>query len=173
MTFIVNFFGGPGVGKSTLASGTFFYLKQNRVNCELATEYAKTLTWENRHSTLQCQPYVFGKQLYSLEMLVGQVDVIVTDSPICLSLFYKADKYPASFSQAVIDIFNGFKNINYYISRHKDEYDEVGRLSNINLAKNIDEKILIFLEEFQIDYKSIPRNFDSAELVAKEIMGKL
>ena len=173
MTLIVNFFGGPGVGKSTLASGTFFHLKQSRINCELVTEYAKTLTWENRHSTLQCQPYVFGKQLYSLEMLVDQVDVIVTDSPICLSLFYKADRYPASFSQAVIDIFNRFKNVNYYISRQQDEYDDVGRLSSINMAKNIDERILSFLDEFYIDYKTIPRNFDSAELVAKEIIEKL
>lgn len=173
MTLIINFFGGPGVGKSTLASGTFFYLKQNQINCELVTEYAKTLTWENRHSTLQCQPYVFGKQLYSLEMLVDQVDVIVTDSPICLSLFYKADKYPASFSQAVIDIFNKFNNRNYYISRQSDEYDEIGRLSNINIAKNIDEKILSFLDDFYIDYKTIPRNFNSAELIAKEIIENL
>lgn len=173
MTLIVNFFGGPGVGKSTLASGTFFHLKQNRVNCELVTEYAKTLTWENRHSTLQCQPYVFGKQLYSLEILLDQVDVIVTDSPICLSLFYRADKYPPSFSQAVIDIFNRFQNINYYISRQEDQYDEVGRLSSINAAKNIDEKILTFLDEFYIDYKTIPRDFNSAELVAQEIMQRL
>lgn len=173
MTLIVNFFGGPGVGKSTLASGTFFHLKQNRVNCELVTEYAKMLTWENRYSTLQCQPYVFGKQLYSLEMLLNQVDVIVTDSPICLSLFYKADKYPSSFSQAVIDIFHTFTNVNYYINRQEDEYDEVGRVSSLNIAKNIDEKILTFLDEFHIEYKSIPRNFDSADLVSKEIMQRL
>ena len=173
MAIIVNFFGGPGVGKSTLASGTFFYLKQNKVNCELVTEYAKTLTWENRRSTLQCQPYVFGKQLYSLEMLMDQVDVIVTDSPICLSLFYRADKYPSSFSQSVIDIFHTFTNINYYINRHEDQYDESGRLSSVNLAKNIDEKILTFLEEFNINYKTIPRDFNSAELVSKEIMQRL
>lgn len=173
MTLIVNFFGGPGVGKSTLASGTFFYLKQNRINCELVTEYAKTLTWENRQSTLQCQPYVFGKQLYSLEVLIDQVDVIVTDSPICLSLFYKADNYPASFSQAVIDIFHRFKNVNYYIARQENEYDEVGRLSSVSLAKKIDEKILTFLDEFYIDYTTIPRDFNSAELVAKEVIQRL
>ena len=173
MTLIVNFFGGPGVGKSTLASGTFFHLKQKRIKCELVTEYAKTLTWENRHSTLQCQPYVFGKQLYSLEILIDQVDVIITDSPICLSLFYKADRYPPSFAQCVIDIFNKFHNINYYISRAEDQYDDVGRLSSISLAKNIDEKILTFLDEFYIDYKNIPRNFESAELVAKEVIEKL
>lgn len=173
MTLIVNFFGGPGVGKSTLASGTFFYLKQNRINCELVTEYAKTLTWENRIATLECQPYIFGKQLYSLEVLVNQVDVIITDSPICLSLFYKADRYPASFSQAVIDIFNRFNNINYYINRSQDEYDENGRVASVCMAKNIDEKILTFLDEFYIDYKTIPREFNSAELVAKEIMSKL
>ena len=71
------------------------------------------------------------------------------------------------------DIFNRFKNINYYISRQEDGYDEVGRLSSVNMAKNIDERILSFLDEFYIDYKTIPRNFDSAELVTKDIMEKL
>lgn len=170
MTQIINLFGGPGVGKSTIASGIFFYLKQHRVSCELVTEYAKTLTWENRQATLQCQPYVFGKQLYSLEVLIDQVDVIVTDSPICLSLFYQAFKYPASFSQSVIDIFNSFDNYNYYIRREDDQYDDIGRMPNPDAAKEIDIKILKFLDTNYIDYKIVPRHFETAKLIAKEIM---
>ena len=173
MTLIVNFFGGPGVGKSTLASGTFFHLKQQRINCELVTEYAKTLTWESRHSALQCQPYVFGKQLYSIEMLLDKVDVIVTDSPICLSLFYQADRYPTSFSQMIIDIFHTFNNMNFYISRTNDQYDESGRLSSVSMAKNIDEKILSFLEEFYIDYTTIPRSFESAQIISDQIISSI
>jgi|LakMenEpi03Aug12_release.lakeMendotaPanAssembly.Ray.scaffolds.fasta_scaffold315263_2 hypothetical protein len=173
MTLIVNLFGGPGVGKSTLAAGTFFCLKQQKISCELVTEYAKTLTWENRHSTLECQPYVFGKQLYSLEVLIDKVDVIITDSPICLSLFYKADRYPPSFSQSVIDIFNSFQNTNYYIERCNDDYDSSGRLSSINMARKIDEKILTFLEEFYISYENIARKFESAEYIANQVMSRL
>lgn len=169
MTLIVNFFGGPGAGKSTLASGTFFHLKKNRVNCELVTEYAKTLTWENRHSTLQCQPYIFGKQLYSLEMLVGQVDVIITDSPICLSLFYKADKYPKSFSQSVIDIFNTFENMNFYVDRGYDNYDNNGRINDITTAKEIDSKILKFLKDNEISCMNIAKNYDSTEIIFEQI----
>lgn len=170
MTRIINLFGGPGVGKSTLAAGVFYYLKQNRVSCELVTEYAKTLTWENRQSTLQCQPYVFSKQLYGLEVLIDQVDIIVTDSPICLSLFYQADKYPPSFSQSVIDIFNTFNNCNFYIHRENDQYDESGRISDIEFAKNIDSRILSFLDKHNIDYITIPRSFESVELIGNKII---
>ena len=169
MTLIVNFFGGPGAGKSTLAAGTFYRLKQNHINCELVTEYAKELTWENRVDALECQPFIFGKQLYSLERLLTKVDVIVTDSPICLSLFYKAYKYPESFSQSVIDIFNTFKNMNFFVDRGYDNYDNNGRINDITTAKEIDTKILKFLTDNQISCTNIAKNYDSTEIILEQI----
>ena len=46
MTLVVNFFAGPGAGKSSMAAGLFAELKFRGVNCELATEYAKDKVWE-------------------------------------------------------------------------------------------------------------------------------
>lgn len=44
---IVNLFGAPGAGKSTLAAYVFAKLKMAGVNAELVTEFAKDKTWEN------------------------------------------------------------------------------------------------------------------------------
>lgn len=60
---IINLFGGPGSGKSTLASLIFSEMKLKNINCELVTEYAKQLTWQDRQNTLKNQLYVLGKQL--------------------------------------------------------------------------------------------------------------
>lgn len=73
---IINLFGGPGVGKSTLAATTFAHMKQEGYSVELVTEYAKQLTWEGRTNALSNQIYVFAKQLHNIFRLKGQVDYL-------------------------------------------------------------------------------------------------
>lgn len=43
---VINLFGGPSAGKSTLAAGVFYNLKCMGINCELITEYPKDKVWE-------------------------------------------------------------------------------------------------------------------------------
>lgn len=109
MTIIVNLFGAPSSGKSTTRAGIFHELKLLQVNCEEVYEYAKNLTWEQRFRTLECQPYVFGKQLYRIETLMDQVDVIITDSPVLLSAFYgrklTGSRYSLHLWSAIEDTF--------------------------------------------------------------------
>src|ERR1700751_1971546 len=82
MALICNIFGGPGVGKSTTAARIFVGLKDLGINTELATEFAKDKSWEGAHSTLACQPYITGTQIWRIERLAqAGVAVIVTDSP--------------------------------------------------------------------------------------------
>lgn len=40
MTIVINFFGPPGAGKSSLTAKTFAKLKKMGVNAELVDEYA-------------------------------------------------------------------------------------------------------------------------------------
>ncbi len=46
-TYIINFIGGPGIGKTTLSALIFAKLKlhENKYVVELVQEYAKTLVW--------------------------------------------------------------------------------------------------------------------------------
>ena len=59
---VVNFFAGPGTGKSTHAAMLFAKLKTMNINSELIQEYAKDKTWIRDSKTLEVQPYIAGKQ---------------------------------------------------------------------------------------------------------------
>jgi len=109
MTKIINLYAGPSAGKSTTRAGLFHEMKLLGLNVEEVPEYAKDLTWEKRLNTLQCQPYVFGKQLYRIYRLLGQVEYIITDSPLLLSIVYSKE-WPQSFKQSVIDIYEQMDN---------------------------------------------------------------
>lgn len=154
MTAIINLFGGPGVGKSTVAPGLFSLMKKNGISCELVHETAKFLTWEERKIALACQPYIFGKQLLQIERLVGKVDFIVTDSPLLLSSHYSSKYYPDSWVGAVIDICNRFDNINFVI-RREVPYVEAGRNQNEEEAIRIDDDIVSMLRQNGLYWKTI------------------
>jgi len=168
MTLIVNFFGGPGCGKSTIAAGVFYQLKRKMFNAELVTEFAKDLVWEKRKSALDCQPYIFGKQLHKIERLINQTDIIVTDSPILLSVVYNK-KYPESFTNSVVEIFNNMNNLSYFIDRNENKYDSVGREQTIEEAVEIDNRIKNFLDYKNVKYQNIIKHYDNIDKVIKDI----
>ena len=92
-TLVVNLLGGPGVGKSTLTAAIFAKLKDAGVDCEMASEFAKELVWEQRNETFKDELYIFAKQAHRLFRLNGKVDVVITDRPLILTCFYaQADK---------------------------------------------------------------------------------
>ena len=109
-TLVINLIGGPGSGKTTTASGIFYALKKMGVNCEMALEFAKDKVWEESYKILDDQFYVFGKQYHKLFRLNGKVDVIITDSPLVISLLY--NKTPSKyFNDFVLEQYNTFYNL--------------------------------------------------------------
>ena len=52
-TLVVNLFGGPGCGKSTLMAGIFHQLKLKGYDCEMVTEFMKDLVWEKELKLLK------------------------------------------------------------------------------------------------------------------------
>jgi len=149
---VINLFGGPGVGKSTMASGLFYILKKNGHNVEYVTEQAKSFTWENRHTTLMCQPYVFAKQMRNIWRLNGKVDYVICDSPLLLSYIYADHSvWPKEFFDYVFAQFNAFDNINFLLERNK-KYVPIGRNEDESEAKLIDLEIESMLKEYSIEY---------------------
>lgn len=149
---VVNLFGAPGSGKSTGAAYIFSRLKMQGVNCELITEYAKDKTWEKNFEALDCQEYIFGKQSYRMKRCRDKVDVIITDSPLPLGIFYNTNpvlekNYPA----LVLDVFNTYENMNYALLRNKP-YNPIGRNQTQEESDAIGDKIQFFLEDNDIHY---------------------
>mgnify|MGYP000350742020 CR=1 FL=1 len=85
---MVNLWAGPGTGKSTTAAVVFHILKLANVRCELVTEFAKELTYLGRREELADQLWVSAAQEHRCRILVGKVDVIITDSPTGLGRAY-------------------------------------------------------------------------------------
>ncbi len=85
----INFFGGPGVGKSTLAAKFFTSLKRRGHSVELIQEFVKQYVYTKQTLSSWGQVYTFGRQFGAeLCTLEGGVRQIVTESPLLLQCIY-------------------------------------------------------------------------------------
>lgn len=174
-TLIISFFGGPGSGKSTQAAGLFYRLKMKSVNCELITEYAKDKTWENNQVALNNQLYISANQIYKQERVEGQVDVIITDSPIILGLFYWNDENKDKtlyYKKLIFEIFNEKNNLNIYV-RRKKAYNPIGRNQTEDEAKELDNKIGSFLSDNKLPYTTVDGTVAGLEEIYNIVAQKL
>lgn len=149
---VINLFAGPGTGKSTCMAGIFSELKLRGVNCEMTPEYIKTKVWENSLDIRNDQIYVFAKQLHSVRTLLDKVDVIISDSPILLSLAYATNETEA-FERLVIEEFSRYDSFNYFLVRHK-KYNPSGRCQTEEQAKEKDDVIKDLLDRYNIYYQT-------------------
>lgn len=146
---VINLYGGPGVGKSTIAASLFAAMKWRKMNVEYVTEYAKDLVWEGRHGLLSDQLYITAKQNRRLKRLEGQVDWAITDSPLLLGHIYAGKDTPESYHRVVDDTYNSYVNINVRLLRRKD-YVKIGRMQTEDEAKEIDDQIHRMLELYKM-----------------------
>lgn len=137
-----------------MAAKLFAMLKEHGIECELVTEYAKDAVWEHRKQIFQCQPYIFGKQLYKIFRIQNQVDVIVTDSPIILSATYDCEQ-DIDFKKYILKWFNKFNNLNFYLNRVVPFNPKGRNEKTLEEAKNVDKKLLHFLNNNHITYKKV------------------
>ena len=129
-TIVVNLFGAPGAGKSTVMASLFSKLKNSGVNCEMAPEFPKELVWEHREKALEDDIYIFAKQNHRLSRLQDQVDVVITDRPLPVSLLYnQKHKGPACLAELIRNTFQQYQNQNYFVLRQKP-YNPNGRIES-------------------------------------------
>ena len=150
---VINLFGAPGSGKSTAAAYIFARLKMLGYNCELITEYAKDKTWEGNTTALSCQEYIFGKQSFRMARCRDKVDIIITDSPLPLGIFYNENPVlDHSYEEMVLKVFFSYHNLNYLLVRCRP-YNTVGRNQTQAEADEIGDKIQMFLDDNEICYE--------------------
>jgi len=166
-TLVVNFFAGPGTGKSSMMASVFAALKWDGVNCEMAHEYAKEKVWEESLAILDDQVYVFAKQNHKIKRLIGKVDIIITDSPLLLSLIYGKNERD-SFKEFVSDTHDSYNNLNFFLTRCK-AYNPKGRVQNEVKAKALDVTICKMLE----DYEEVVNYVDAAPENLVDIVVKI
>lgn len=173
---IVALYGGPGTGKSTTAALLFAELKLRGYNAELVTEYAKDLTWEQRSAALGNQPYVTAKQLWHLDRLNDQVDVIITDTSPLLALIYGRNLLD-EFKKYIVADWKSRRTVDIFLRRDpKRGYNVRGRNQTAVQATRLDRRIEDLLVFTETPYASYQISLDGAHVhdnILPYVEGKL
>jgi hypothetical protein len=159
-TIVVNAFAGPGAGKTTSALSLVAELKKKGIVAEYVSEYAKELVWEKRFDLLdgkvEHEKIIYEEKMHRITRLMGQVDVIVTDSSLIQSVLFldenKCSKSEIdSFTKMALHDFSKMKNFNYFVERGQG-YEPEGRIHTFEESINIDKNIKKFLLEQNIKF---------------------
>ena len=152
MSLIINFFGGPGIGKSTQAAGLYSEMKKNHMDVELTFEFPKIVAWEENYSAIKDQFYITANQHRNISRLYKKVKYVIVDSPIILGMIYKnryndTPEYPSmfydeTFDNFILTLFKKYNSLNILLKRDDTTYDENGRLQDLQESKEIDEEII-------------------------------
>lgn len=171
---VVNIIGGPGTGKSILASEIFSKVKREGITCDVSWEYIKRKLREKALKVVQSQIYIFGKQQFQLFTMKDEVDVIITDSPILLNSVYDKSNCPL-LKALILNEYNKYDNLLYLIERDPSvTYEQEGRYQDLEGAKAVDNHLKQFLSDNEIEYKTINGiGGENLELIFKEIKAKL
>ena len=169
---LVNLYGAPGVGKSTGAAYIFSQLKMRGINAELVTEFAKDKVWEGSKAVFENQAYIFGKQYFRISRCADQVDVIVTDSPLLLSILYNNDEdLGGTFDAVVRRVAKKYNSKNYYLKRVKD-YNPSGRFQTEEESDEIAIELKNLLDREGVEYKISRGDVIGYEQIVEDIMSE-
>lgn len=172
-TLLVNLHSGPGAGKSSLAAGTFYRVKYRNINAELVQEFAKELAWEDHQGPLKDQIWMFANQLRKLNRLKGKVDVLITDSPLLLNIYYgRSHGASETLIKLVEEEHRKWETLDFFIERTKP-YNPAGRWQSEAEARFIDSEIKGVLKEFNVPFKPVKGDEDAVDQIVSAIQSKL
>lgn len=167
---VVNLYGAPCAGKSTAAAYVFSQLKMAGVNCELVTEFAKDMVYDNCIPAFRNQLYVLGNQFYRLTRLEDAgVEVAITDSPLLLSVYY--NESPAlgeEFDKLVACIASHYPTLNYFLES-KWDFSDVGRRHFDEDSSHASQEIKSLMEDYGVDYVTI----DDLDIIVAEVIERV
>lgn len=173
-TININLFGAPGSGKSTMMASLFSKLKMNGIDVEMAPEYVKRKVWENSIDVLDDQVYVFGKQYHTMNILQGKVQVVITDSPLLLSMYY-VDQSDVSVCTSgalkalALSAHNDLLNWNILLNRVKP-YNPNGRMQTEIESDLIHLELGNILFNHGIKYSGYAGNEHDANQIAEQVV---
>lgn len=124
---VINMFGAPGSGKSTSAAGLFNLMKTKGHSVELVSEYAKDLTYAKDWKGLDNQLMILAQQDLRLRRLEGQVEWVITDSPLPTGLAYMGDSWKPFLEVTTWQVYDHYVNYHVLLTKGKFPYDPSGR----------------------------------------------
>lgn len=178
---VVNLFGAPSCGKSTLALliGGVLKTEHPYLASEVPNEVPKFLAYDGRKGevprNLRCQPFVMGQQLWQIARCEGHADVVITDSPVLLSAVYGKEygqDIPDSFLDVCRHYHYAYKSMNYYVVR-QHAYEEKARVTSEKDAARIDSHIKMVLSACDVTYETVKSSMDDAHRIVAQIVQQI
>jgi len=169
-SYIINLYGAPGTGKSTLAAELFAELKKRNISTEITLEFAKELVYSEDKRLLRDQLIVLAEQYRRIFVLNKKVHFIITDSPVLLSIFYNrrnGSYYDPFFTEIALQAHEKFNNINFLLERDFG-YNSQGRNESEQEAEVIQSGIKKFFRKRKIDFVQI-EPYNAVEQIMKHI----
>jgi len=163
MSKLINLFGGPGIGKSSIAAGLTYKLKKKHISCNNPYEFPKKLAWEHNIPAIKDRLYVFANQHRGIAECYGKVDYIIIDSPVLFSTIYHtyytkgypAEFYGQPFHDLVVDLHTKYHNLPILLERADAVHNEGERFQDKEESIAIDRLCKEILDEHDIPYHTI------------------
>ena len=154
---LIGLLGAPGAGKTTGAAWLFAQMRIAGMKCELASEFAKDLFWDDSNAWKD-QLYVFANQWRMIDRVLCRTDYVVCDSPPILSLFYNRPHSDA-FIQLVLEKCHQFDTMLFLLKRAAP-YDSTGRRETEAEADALHEEMIEWLDVHEISYELVESTVD-------------
>jgi hypothetical protein len=153
---VINFFGAPGVGKTTNALLLTAILKKLGIDTEISLEFVKEYIFTNNEDMIAFQNHIFSEQERKLRVFSksNEVEFAIADSPLLLSAYYAPKDYAIYFKDLVFEIFNTYENINFFVNRNHS-YSHQGRKHNEEESIFINKNIKAYLINNNIPFIEI------------------
>lgn len=173
MARIINFFGGPGAGKSTTAMRLAADLKAAGYNAEYVQENVKNKAWEKRSEKyFKAQDLIFAKQHWDVDIVAQEVDIVVTDSPILMSMCYIPDNFKLPTLKRVIrEAHDSYVSMNIFMKRGAKPYNPLGRNQTKEEAVVKDREIAEMLIDQDIEYIELVFDYERNARFLVDMLG--
>lgn len=170
---VINFFGAPGVGKSTFAMLLTSMLKQEQIDAEISLEFVKEYIHTGSNNLLAYQNYIFAQQERQLRILLDskEAEFAITDAPLLHSVFYAPKDYPAYFKDLVFEIYHSYDNVNFLIKRNHT-YSFNSRVHSEEQSDLIAKRLPAFLINHNIPFIEVNSTDDIKEHIFDFIVEK-
>lgn len=171
---VINLFAPPGTGKSTTGQILSGLLSLDNFKVEYVPEFAKFATWSNNTSALRDQIYMFAKQENRLEVLSrANLDYVVMDGPLPLALLFQPDSYYANYEPLVMEVFNSFDNVNFYLRKNENiPYKTSGRNETEQESMMLDKALRAIISRYQLTMREYPVDMALPFKLFEDITGR-